>query len=231
MDPPHARSRRRLAFTAISFLLPVCSPLPPRFATLTTTSPSPSLTTRCCTLSIQHQNTLLLALQQQCPRDNFITAAAILTVAPRTRSRCPSNVHPLLAGAAAESKALEEERAGGQEELGGGTFYAVPSSSGSKLDANEEYRREDATHTADRSPIEEDSRRDTTVPASLTGRERWQRRVRQAGVTQVFGRVFRARSLRRGLALVVSRAAPSSTTTTAGETFHNKEITNLEVRW
>ncbi|CAN0153781.1 unnamed protein product [Laminaria digitata] len=66
--------------------------------------------------------------------------------------------------------------------------------------------------------MEEDSRRDAnTAPASLPGRERWQR-ARQAGVARTFGRVFRARILRRGLARVVSSRQPSSTTTE--ETFH-----------
>lgn len=217
MGPPHVRSGRRLAFTAISFLLPVRLPLPPRFAALTTR--------RCFTTRTSIQRRLQLSLQQQCPGDNFITTA-ILAVASSTRSRCPGKVHPLLAGAAAESAALEEERPGGQEELGAATFDAVTSSPGSKLDAKDTGK--DAIHTAAPSPIDEDSR-SGIAPASLdcADRDRWQLRVRQASVAGLVGRVFRARSVPSGLVRNVSRAAQSST---AEATFHNKEMTNLEVR-
>ena len=216
MEPTHARSGRRFVFTAISFLLPVRLPLPPRFVALTSSSLSTINInwTRCSTIinCRLHSRSAQNTLSSPPPGDSFIAAAATLA-APRTRSHCGSNVHPLLAGAI-ESAALEQER---QEEQDlqvqqGGTFYAVPSS-GSQLDANEGKTRD---ATADPSPSDEDSRRAAAAPTNLTGRERWQR-ARQAGVARIFGRVFRARSLRRGLARVVSRP-PSATASV--ETFH-----------
>lgn len=190
-------------FTTISFLLPVRLPLPPRFAALP--SSLLSLSTTIIQSRLHSSSSSSAQLSSPSPGDSFITAAAAIRAAPSTRSRCGSNVYPLLA-AGIESAALGEERAGQQEEQDlqqGATFYSVPSSSGSKLDANEGTPRD---ATADPSPIDEGSRCAATTPTSLTGRERWQR-VRQAGVAQIFGRVFRARGLRRGLA-----RPPSSTT-------------------
>lgn len=203
MEPTRARSGRRFVFTTISFLLPVRLPLPPRFAALPS---SLSLSTTIIQSRLHSSSSSSAQLSSPSPGDSFTTAAAAVLAAPSTRSRCGSNVYPLLA-AGIESAALGEERAGQQEEQDlqqGATFYSVPSSSsGSKLDANE-GRSRDAT--ADPSQIDEGSRCAATTSASLTGRERWQR-VRQASVARIFGRVFRARGLRRGLA-----RPPSSTT-------------------
>lgn len=210
MESTYARSGRRFVFTAISFLLPVRLPLPPGFVVLTT---SPSLPTTYTTIvqSRLHTSSSSSAQALSSPSlgDSFTTAAAI-QAALSTRYHCGSNVYPLLA-AGIESAALEEERAGQEEEQAlhqGATFGAVPfSSSGSQLDANE-GRPRDAT--ADPSPIDEGSRRAATAPASLADGGRWQR-ARQTGVARIFGRVFRARSLRRGVARMCSRP-PSSTT-------------------
>ncbi|CAN0153715.1 unnamed protein product, partial [Laminaria digitata] len=107
MEPPHARSGRRFVFTAVSFLLPVRLPLPPRFVALTT-SPSPPARTRCTSVIQSRLHSCYSSsssvdknsLQSHSPSDNSITAAAavlLLIAAPSTRSRCcgGGNVHPL----------------------------------------------------------------------------------------------------------------------------------------